>query len=102
MPLKRVALEVAESCRRGRGDRRRNTLVFTGGRVTPKIPTWPASSRPCAGPAPSRGRAVVLGAGGTAQAALAALRERAWGEIEVLVRSLGRTDELRATADRMG
>ena len=48
------------------------------------------------------GRAVVLGAGGTAQAALPALCELGIEEIEVLVRSLGRTEELQATADRIG
>ena len=48
------------------------------------------------------GRAVVLGAGGTAQAALAALRELGIAEIDVLVRSTARAGELRAAADRLG
>ena len=48
------------------------------------------------------GRAVVLGAGGTAQAALAALRDLGVDDVTVLVRDLGRTGELRATADRLG
>jgi shikimate dehydrogenase len=48
------------------------------------------------------GRAVLLGAGGTAQAVVAALVS--WGspEITVLVRDPGRTAELRATAEGLG
>ena len=48
------------------------------------------------------GRAVVLGAGGTAQSALAALREAGIDDVTVLVRDLGRTAELRDTAERLG
>jgi shikimate dehydrogenase len=48
------------------------------------------------------GRAVVLGAGGTAQAALAALADLGIDEVTVLVRSLARTGELRDTAARLG
>src|SRR5439155_918429 len=48
------------------------------------------------------GRAVVLGAGGTAQSALAALREAGIADVTVLVRDLGRAEELRATAERLG
>jgi len=44
----------------------------------------------------------VLGAGGTAQATLAALRELGIGDITVLVRSTARAQELRAAADRIG
>ena len=46
--------------------------------------------------------AVLLGAGGTAQAALAALRELGEPHPTVLVREPGRTGELQATADRLG
>lgn len=46
--------------------------------------------------------AVMLGAGGTAQAVLAALREMGEPEPIVLVRNPGRTGELRATAERLG
>ncbi|RZT86073.1 shikimate dehydrogenase [Pseudonocardia sediminis] len=47
-------------------------------------------------------RAVVLGAGGTAQAAIAALAELGMPEVAVLVRDAGRTTELRETARRLG
>ncbi|MGH3771765.1 MAG: shikimate dehydrogenase, partial [Pseudonocardiaceae bacterium] len=46
--------------------------------------------------------AVILGAGGTAQAALAALRELGERAPTVLVRNLGATTNLRAAADRLG
>ncbi|MBI3688989.1 MAG: shikimate dehydrogenase [Actinobacteria bacterium] len=49
----------------------------------------------------SPGSAVVVGAGGTAQAALAALRELGMVEPVVLVRDLARTAELRAAASRL-
>lgn len=48
------------------------------------------------------GHAVVLGAGGTAQAALAALRELGEPEPTVLVRDPTRTADLRAAAGRLG
>jgi shikimate dehydrogenase len=104
MPLKRVALEVADELSPlAAATGAANTLVFTGGRryadntdVAGIIATLREAGFD------GGGRAVVLGAGGTAQAALAALRELGVEEIEVLVRSLGRTSELRATADRIG
>ena len=46
--------------------------------------------------------AVVLGAGGTAQAAVAALRELGEREPTILVRDPARTTPLRAAADRLG
>ncbi len=46
--------------------------------------------------------AVILGAGGTAQAALAALRELGAAAPTVVVRDLARTADLRAAADRLG
>jgi shikimate dehydrogenase len=46
--------------------------------------------------------AVILGAGGTAQAALAALRELGERAPRVLVRDPARTTNLRAAADRLG
>lgn len=46
--------------------------------------------------------AVVLGAGGTAAAALAALRELGVDRSVVVVRDQARTDELRRCADRLG
>jgi shikimate dehydrogenase len=48
------------------------------------------------------GAAVILGAGGTAQAALAALRELGEPAPTVLVRDPARTTDLRAAADRLG
>jgi shikimate dehydrogenase len=53
-------------------------------------------------PAAWPGSAVILGAGGTAQAALAALRELGVTDPVVLVRDAGRTTDLRAAADRLG
>ena len=47
-------------------------------------------------------RAVILGAGGTAQAALAAVRELGNDAPTVLVRDPGRAGDLRAAADRLG
>ena len=107
MPLKRVALTVADEVSPlARAVGAANTLVF-----------------PAAGPA--RGRqahntdvagmvaalqgagltrieqAVILGAGGTAQSALAAVRELGHQSPIVLVRNLARTGELRETAERL-
>lgn len=48
------------------------------------------------------GPVVVLGAGGTAQAALAALQELGVLDPYVMARNLGRTRDLQATADRLG
>jgi shikimate dehydrogenase len=45
---------------------------------------------------------VVLGAGGTAQATLAALRDLGIGDVAVLVRDPARAGELRAAAARLG
>ncbi len=103
MPLKRVSMEVADEISPlAAATGAANTLVLTGGRryadntdVAGIIATLREAGFP------GGGRAVVLGAGGTAQAALAALRELGVGDIEVLVRSLGRTAELQATADRI-
>ena len=47
-------------------------------------------------------QAVILGAGGTAQSALAAVRELGHESPIVLVRNLARTGELRETAGRLG
>ena len=53
-------------------------------------------------PRPAAGRVVVLGAGGTAAAALAAVREFGWAEVGVVVRDQGRAAALRTAADRLG
>ena len=47
-------------------------------------------------------QAVILGAGGTAQSALAAVRELGHQSPIILVRNLARTGELRETAERLG
>jgi shikimate dehydrogenase len=108
MPLKRVALTVAEEVSPlAQAVGAANTLVF-----------------PAAGPAGGRQahntdvagmvaalrearltrieQAVILGAGGTAQAALAAVRELGYESPIVLVRNLARTGDLRETAERLG
>lgn len=99
MPLKRVALAVADE-------------------VSPLAAATGAANTLVLGPAGRRadntdvagivaaldgaaGRAVVLGAGGTAQAALAALRELGVEDVTVLVRSAARAGELRAAAERL-
>lgn len=104
MPLKRLVLELADEVsplaaavgaantliRRGEGWFADNTDVggivdaLTGAGVT------------------GAGTAVVIGSGGTAQAALAALRELGMSEPVVLVRDAGRAGELRAAALRLG
>ena len=108
MPLKRVALTVADEVSPlAEAVGAANTLVF-----------------PAAGPAGGRRaentdvagmvsalkevglarveQAVILGAGGTAQSALAAVRELGHQSPTVLVRNLARTGELRETAKRLG
>jgi shikimate dehydrogenase len=108
MPLKRVALTVADEVSPlAEAVGAANTLVF-----------------PAAGPAGGRRahntdvagmvaalkeagltrveQAVILGAGGTAQSALAAVRELGHQSPTVLVRNLARTGELRETAERLG
>lgn len=104
MPLKRVALEVADDVSLlAAATGAANTLVFRDGRRSAHntdVAGIVGTLRE-AGVVPG-GRAVVLGAGGTAQAAMAALRELGINEVEVLVRSLGRTRELQAAADRLG
>ena len=108
MPLKRVALAVADEVSPlARAVGAANTLVFP--------PGGPAEGRRAdntdvaglvralreAG-LTQAGQAVILGAGGTAQSALAAVRELGHQTPVVLVRNLARTGELRETADRLG
>lgn len=100
MPLKRVAMEVAaEISPLAVATGAANTLVRSAS-------GWWADNTDVAGivatlDGAAKGRAVVLGAGGTAQAALAALRELAVSEIDVLVRNPSRATELQAAADRL-
>lgn len=100
MPLKRVALDVADTVSPlAAATGAANTLVLReGGRFADN--TDVAGIVAALGPV--TGRAVVLGAGGTAQAALAALREAGIDEVTVLVRSAARAGELRAAARRLG
>ena len=99
MPLKRVTLDVADEVDELAGAiGAANTLVLTGRRT--------AYNTDIVGIGATlgdvSGRAVVLGAGGTAQSALASLREAGIDDVTVLVRDLGRTAELRDTAERLG
>ena len=108
MPLKRVALAVADEVSPlAQAVGAANTLVFP--------PGGPAKGRRAentdvaglvaalreAGLAQAN-QAVILGAGGTAQSALAAVRELGHQSPVVLVRNLARTGELRETAERLG
>jgi shikimate dehydrogenase len=104
MPLKRVALEVADEVDPDAAAiGAANTLVRRAG-------GWFAANTDVAGIVETLrevgvrqvGRAVVLGAGGTAQAALAALRRLGEPAPTVLVRDPGRTAALQATAERLG
>ncbi len=105
MPLKRAALDVAATV---------SPLAAATGAANTLVPrdgAWFADNTDVAGiVAALRGAgvsgagatAVVLGAGGTAQAALAALRELGIADVRVLVRSVERAGELRAAASRLG
>jgi shikimate dehydrogenase len=104
MPLKRALVEVADEL----GDYVRmigagNTLTPLGGG------RWRAWATDVDGIVAALGErdvrptsAVVLGAGGTAQNALAALKTIGLNQSDVLVRDPARTGELRASADRLG
>ena len=108
MPLKRVALAVADEVSPlAQAVGAANTLVFP--------PGGPAKGRRAentdvaglvralreAGLAHAK-QAVILGAGGTAQAALAAVRELGHQSPVVVVRNPARTAELCETAERLG
>lgn len=102
MPLKRVALDVAdEVAPLAAATGAANTLVLRDGRRVAHN-TDVHGLVAAIGPLPAGARAVVLGAGGTAQAALAALQELGVADVAVLVRDVGRTGELRAAAERLG
>jgi shikimate dehydrogenase len=104
MPLKRAALDLADVVRpMAAAVGAANTLLpATGG-------GWVADntdvhgvveSLRTGGSAPAS--ATVLGAGGTAQAVLAALVRLGVEQCTVLVRDTSRTDDVRATAERVG
>ena len=110
MPLKRVALAVADEVSPlAEAIGAANTLVLHGGRrraentdvagMVAALEDAGVGTGPGAG---VYGRAVVLGAGGTAQAAMAALRELGVADVTVLVRDDARTGDLRAAAARLG
>jgi shikimate dehydrogenase len=108
MPLKRVALTVAgEVSPLAQAVGAANTLVFpaagpAGGRQAHNTDVaGMVAALKEAGLARVE-QAVILGAGGTAQGALAAVRELGHQSPTVLVRNLARTGELRETADRLG
>jgi shikimate dehydrogenase len=99
MPLKRVTLDVADEVDAiAAAIGAANTLVLTGRRTAYNTDVIGIGATLGA----VAGRAVVLGAGGTAQSVLAALREAGIDDVTVLVRDLGRTAELCATAERLG
>ncbi|CAN5226307.1 shikimate dehydrogenase [soil metagenome] len=104
MPLKRAALEVASSA----SDLARS--VGAANTLLPSLNGWHAENTDvvgiCAALADagvgSVSEAVVLGAGGTAQAALAALAQLGCSRPRVLVRDPARAVELMAAAGRLG
>jgi shikimate dehydrogenase len=104
MPLKRVALDVADAVTPDA------TAIGAANTLVRRESGWLAANTDVAGIAEalraagvqSVERAVVLGAGGTAQAALAALRQLGETAPTVLVREPARAGALRATADRIG
>ena len=104
MPLKRAALAVADSVHPlAEAVGAANTLVLAGGgrrAYTTDVAGIAEALREAGLTAPRS--AVVLGAGGTAQAALAALCMLGLDEAVVLVRDPARAGELRAAADRLG
>ncbi|MGO9080845.1 MAG: shikimate dehydrogenase [Streptosporangiaceae bacterium] len=108
MPLKRVALTAADEVSPlAQAIGAANTLVF--GTAGPAAGRRAENTDPAGIVAALReaglGRcehAVILGAGGTAQAALAALRELGSRSPAVLVRNPARAAELRAAAQRLG
>jgi shikimate dehydrogenase len=105
MPLKRVALTVADEVSPlARAVGAANTLVFAaaGGRRADNTDVAGLVSALREAGLTRLRQAVILGAGGTAQSALAAVRELGHQSPIVLVRDLNRTGELRETADRLG
>ncbi len=105
MPLKRVALTVADEVSPlAQAVGAANTLVFSpdGGRRADNIDVAGMVSALREAGLARVEQAVILGAGGTAQSALAAVRELGHRSPTVLVRNLARTRELRETAERLG
>jgi shikimate-5-dehydrogenase len=105
MPLKRVVMTVADEVSPlAEAVGAANTLVFSpaaGKRADNTDVAGMVSALREAGLTRVE-QTVILGAGGTAQAALAAVRELGHQSPTVLVRNLARTGELRETAERLG
>jgi shikimate dehydrogenase len=103
MPLKRVALEVAdEPSPLAAAVGAANTLLLDGGaRRADNTDVLGISEALREAGVRSVDHAVILGAGGTAQAALAALRELGGRTTTVITRDVTRTGDLRATAERL-
>jgi shikimate dehydrogenase len=105
MPLKRVVMTVADEVSPlAEAVGAANTLVFSpaGGRRADNTDVAGMVSALREAGLTRVEQAVILGAGGTAQAALAAVRELGHQSPAVLVRNLARTGELRETAERLG
>jgi shikimate dehydrogenase len=103
MPLKRVALDVADEVSPlAAAVGAANTLLLDGPRRAENTDVAGVVAALGEAGVEKAGDALVLGAGGTAQAALAALRELGATEPTVLVRDAARTGELRAAAERLG
>jgi shikimate dehydrogenase len=108
MPLKRVALTVADEVSPlAEAVGAANTLVFppvgpTGGRRADNTDVGGMVAALREAGLTRVERAVILGAGGTAQGALAAVRELGHRSPTVLVRNLARTGALREIAERLG
>jgi len=107
MPLKRVALTIADEVSPlARAVGAANTLVFpaagpAGGRQAHNTDVAGMVAALQGAGLTRIEQAVILGAGGTAQSALAAVRELGHQSPIVLVRNLARTGELRETAERL-
>ena len=108
MPLKRVALAVADEVSPlARAVGAANTLVFpaagpAGGRQAHNTDVAGMVAALQEAGLTRTEQAVILGAGGTAQSALAVVRELGHQSPMVLVRNLARTGDLRETAERLG
>jgi shikimate dehydrogenase len=105
MPLKRVVMTVADEVSPlAEAVGAANTLVFSpaGGRRADNTDMAGMVSALREAGLTRVEQAVILGAGGTAQSALAAVRELGHQSPIVLVRNLARTGELRETAERLG
>ena len=105
MPLKRVVMTVADEVSPlAEAVGAANTLVFSpagGTRADNTDVAGMVSALREAGLTRVE-QSVILGAGGTAQSALAAVRELGHQSPIILVRNLARTSELRETAERLG